>query len=220
MTDGALRAGVLDRRARDRAPRRAGAPFQRCHEQRLLRHRRRRQGDRVQRALRRPRVHEHHEPARRQLAGGDGADRRGEPAHAGRAAARGGLAWCSTWSRPTTRCGARGPRRTTSRSSASASKPPAATCSSPRPSPAPRTATAPSAPPVRSRSRAPRRRSSRRARVSPSAPATVPVLEWRRDVGDERYLEGLRRLVAGVSRARAGRGEQRRPARRCCSNAG
>ncbi|HXW59496.1 MAG TPA: phosphoribosylamine--glycine ligase [Solirubrobacteraceae bacterium] len=27
--------------------------------------------------------------------------------------------------------------------------------------------------------------------------ATVPVLEWRRDVGDTAYLEGLRRLVAG-----------------------
>ena len=33
-----------------------------------------------------------------------------------------------------------------------------------------------------------------RARVAASA-ATVPVLEWRRDVGDERYLEGLRALV-------------------------
>jgi phosphoribosylamine--glycine ligase len=35
-----------------------------------------------------------------------------------------------------------------------------------------------------------------RVRVAECA-ATVPVLEWRRDVGDERYLEGLRRLVAG-----------------------
>jgi phosphoribosylamine--glycine ligase len=33
-----------------------------------------------------------------------------------------------------------------------------------------------------------------RARVAASA-ATVPVLEWRADVGDERYLEGLVRLV-------------------------
>jgi phosphoribosylamine-glycine ligase len=36
-----------------------------------------------------------------------------------------------------------------------------------------------------------------RVRVAECA-ATVPVLEWRRDVGDERYLEGLRRLVAGA----------------------
>ncbi len=35
-----------------------------------------------------------------------------------------------------------------------------------------------------------------RVRVAECA-ATVPVLEWRRDVGDGRYLEGLRRLVAG-----------------------
>src|SRR5271169_4136652 len=35
-----------------------------------------------------------------------------------------------------------------------------------------------------------------RARVAECA-GTVPVLEWRRDVGDERYLEGLRALVAG-----------------------
>jgi phosphoribosylamine--glycine ligase len=33
-----------------------------------------------------------------------------------------------------------------------------------------------------------------RARVAASA-VTVPVLEWREDVGDERYLEGLARLV-------------------------
>jgi len=33
-----------------------------------------------------------------------------------------------------------------------------------------------------------------RARVAHSA-ASVPVLEWRRDVGDERYLQGLTRLV-------------------------
>jgi phosphoribosylamine--glycine ligase len=33
-----------------------------------------------------------------------------------------------------------------------------------------------------------------RARVSEAA-ASVPVLEWRRDVGEERYLEDLRRLV-------------------------
>jgi phosphoribosylamine--glycine ligase len=35
-----------------------------------------------------------------------------------------------------------------------------------------------------------------RVRVAECA-ATVPALEWRRDVGDGRYLEGLRRLVAG-----------------------
>ena len=34
--------------------------------------------------------------------------------------------------------------------------------------------------------------------------ATVPVLEWRRDVGDEGYLDGLRELVA----AGAGAGEE------------
>ena len=50
-----------------------GQALHRRHEQRLLRHRRRRQGDRVQRPLRRPRVHEHHEPVRGQLARGDGA---------------------------------------------------------------------------------------------------------------------------------------------------
>jgi phosphoribosylamine-glycine ligase len=33
-----------------------------------------------------------------------------------------------------------------------------------------------------------------RALVSRCA-ASVPVLEWRRDVGDERYLDGLRALV-------------------------
>lgn len=27
--------------------------------------------------------------------------------------------------------------------------------------------------------------------------ASIPVLEWRRDVGDKAYLDGLRRLVAG-----------------------
>jgi hypothetical protein len=32
------------------------------------------------------------------------------------------------------------------------------------------------------------------ARVSEAA-ASVPVLEWRKDVGDERYMEDLRRLV-------------------------
>jgi phosphoribosylamine---glycine ligase len=35
-----------------------------------------------------------------------------------------------------------------------------------------------------------------RARVSACA-ATVPVLEWRKDVGEERYLDGLRQLVQG-----------------------
>ncbi len=53
-------------------PRESGAPFHGDHEQRLLRHRRGRQGDRVQRPLRRSGVHEHHEPVRRQLAGGHG----------------------------------------------------------------------------------------------------------------------------------------------------
>jgi len=33
-----------------------------------------------------------------------------------------------------------------------------------------------------------------RGRVA-SCAETVPVLEWRREVGDERYLRGLRRLV-------------------------
>jgi phosphoribosylamine--glycine ligase len=37
-----------------------------------------------------------------------------------------------------------------------------------------------------------------RARVVDAA-ATVPVLEWRRDVGDERYLEGLGGLVRSVA---------------------
>jgi phosphoribosylamine---glycine ligase len=40
-----------------------------------------------------------------------------------------------------------------------------------------------------------------RARVSASA-TTVPVLEWRRDVGDGRYLDGLRSLVGDASMAR------------------
>jgi phosphoribosylamine--glycine ligase len=35
-----------------------------------------------------------------------------------------------------------------------------------------------------------------RERVATAA-ASVPVLEWRTDVGDGRYLDGLRRLVAG-----------------------
>ena len=43
-----------------------------------------------------------------------------------------------------------------------------------------------------------------RVRVAECA-ATVPVLEWRRDVGDERYLEGLCRLVGSD---RASRDEQ------------
>jgi phosphoribosylamine-glycine ligase len=37
-----------------------------------------------------------------------------------------------------------------------------------------------------------------RVRVADCA-ASVPVLEWRRDVGDERYLDGLTRLVAASS---------------------
>ena len=41
-----------------------------------------------------------------------------------------------------------------------------------------------------------------RARVTAAA-ATVPVLEWRRDVGDERYLEGLRELVQAAAPAAA-----------------
>ena len=41
-----------------------------------------------------------------------------------------------------------------------------------------------------------------RARVAASA-ATVPVLQWRRDVGEERYLEGLRALVDGGAPAPA-----------------
>ncbi len=42
----------------------------------------------------------------------------------------------------------------------------------------------------------PRRRWERRTRGSSSAPATVDVLQWRREVGDERYLQGLARLLA------------------------
>ncbi len=38
-----------------------------------------------------------------------------------------------------------------------------------------------------------------RARVADGA-ATVPLLEWRRDVGQESYLEGLRELVFGAAR--------------------
>ncbi len=76
MTPSHYDAGVLDHRARDRAPRRGGAALQRRDEQRLLRHRGGRQGDRVQRPLRRSRVHEHHEPVRGELDGGDGADLR------------------------------------------------------------------------------------------------------------------------------------------------
>ncbi len=58
-----------------------------------------------------------------------------------------------------------------------------------------RTPTARSAPRARSRwrPRAPTLEQAR-ARVVASA-GTVPVLEWRRDVGDERYLDGLRGLV-------------------------
>ena len=41
-----------------------------------------------------------------------------------------------------------------------------------------------------------------RARVAECA-ASVPVLEWRRDVGDERYLEGLASLLAAERRRRA-----------------
>jgi hypothetical protein len=39
-------------------------------------------------------------------------------------------------------------------------------------------------------------------RVSEAA-ASVPVLEWRRDVGEERYLEDLRRLVENGAGAHA-----------------
>jgi phosphoribosylamine--glycine ligase len=42
-----------------------------------------------------------------------------------------------------------------------------------------------------------------RVRVSQAA-ASVPVLEWRADVGDERYLKDLRRLVEPTSRADGG----------------
>jgi phosphoribosylamine--glycine ligase len=44
-----------------------------------------------------------------------------------------------------------------------------------------------------------------RARVVECA-AAVPVLEWRRDVGDERYLNDLARLVAPAAGAGAGAG--------------
>ena len=39
------------------------------------------------------------------------------------------------------------------------------------------------------------------------AAASVPVLEWRRDVGDERYLNGLRRLLDGGAAAGGGLAE-------------
>ncbi len=51
-----------------------------------------REGDRVQRPLRRSGVHEHHEPVRRQLARGDGAHLRRAAGQRRRAAERGGLA--------------------------------------------------------------------------------------------------------------------------------
>ncbi len=44
-----------------------------------------------------------------------------------------------------------------------------------------------------------------RSRVAASA-ATVPGLDWRREVGQASYLEGLRRLVAGSASAGAGMG--------------
>ena len=50
---------------------------------------------------------------------------------------------------------------------------------------------APSEPPQSMRSARPLR-----MRSSPSTIASVPVLQWRRDVGDEAYLEGLHRLLA------------------------
>jgi len=43
-----------------------------------------------------------------------------------------------------------------------------------------------------------------RVRVADCA-ASVPVLEWRKDVGDERYLEGLRALMAAPVSAEPGR---------------
>jgi phosphoribosylamine---glycine ligase len=45
-----------------------------------------------------------------------------------------------------------------------------------------------------------------RARVARSA-ASVPVLEWRKDVGDERYLDGLTRLIAPRSAAAKAAGQ-------------
>ena len=39
--------------------------------------------------------------------------------------------------------------------------------------------------------------------------ASVPVLEWRRDVGDERYLEDLARLVSPAAAVRERRGRPR-----------
>ena len=99
-----LRAGLLDHRAGHRAAGPAGAPFHRGHEQRLLRHRRRRQGDRVQRPLRRSRVHEHHEPLSRQLARGHGAaSRAADFSQATCRCARKPRSCCIS-SRPTTRC--------------------------------------------------------------------------------------------------------------------
>ena len=195
MASGHYARGLRDHRARHRAPRRRRAPLQRGDEQRLLRDRGGGEGDRVQRPLRGPRVHEHHEPVQRQLAARDGADRGGRAARSPMCRCATSARWCSTSCRPTTRC-ARA-RHTSSRSIASASKRTAATCSSPRPS---RALQAPIAPSGTSRavalaSTAPTLEAARE-RVATAA-ASVPVLEWRTDVGDGRYLEGLRRLVAG-----------------------
>ena len=203
MTRRPLRAGVRDHRARDRAPRRRRPPLQRRHEQRLLRDRRGRQGDRVQRPLRRPRVHEHHEPVRRQLAGGDASgSASGALERERRAAARARPRSCCTSSRPTTRC-ARA-RRTSSRSTASASKPTAATCSSPRPSPAgeDRYRTVGTSRAVALATHRAHARAGARARGR-GAPRPCPVLEWRADVGDERYLQGCEARRPRCRRARA-----------------
>ncbi len=171
-----------------------GRHFTGDHEQRLLRHRRRRQGDRVQRALRRPRVHEHHEPVRRQLAGGDGAHLRRQPHRGGRSAARGGLGGAvPRLARLRARHGPRrgGPRPayefTLERerieadgchvffsSAVEIGEDTYRTVGTSR-----AVALASTAPTLE----------QARVRVVECA-ASVPVLEWRRDVGDERYLQG------------------------------
>ena len=204
---GPLPAGVRDHRAGDRAPGRGRPPLQRRDEQRLLRHRRGRQGDRVQRPLRRPRVHEHHEPVRGELDRGDGAHQR-RRLDAGRVplrreaslvlylvspdyALRTGPAYEFTLD----------PARIEAEGR---------TCSSPRRWPPASTAIARSAPPARWRSASTAATLEQaRERVAECA-ATVPVLEWRRDVGDEGYLDGLA-LSRGWSERAASRFVQDAP---------
>ncbi len=165
---GALRAGLLDHRAHHRAPDRSGPSLQRRDEQRLLRDRGRCEGDRVQRPLRRSRVHEHHEPLQRQLARGDG-QHHGRPARPERRAAARGRLVGALPGVPRLRP-ARRSARTSSRSTATPSRPAAPTCSSPRPSMSARTSTGRWGPPGPWPSRRRRRRSSRLVRTSWTAP--------------------------------------------------